>query len=295
MNWDVVKQLVAYGRQQEKLHDKHFRFTLTTNGVLLNDEIMEFANKEMDNVVLSIDGRKEVHDRMRPFRKGAGSYDLIVPKFQKFAESRHQDKYYVRGTYTHFNTDFSKDVLHLADLGFKQISVEPVVAQPTDEYALKDSDLPVLFDEYDRLAAEMVKRNKAGNGFNFFHFMIDLNGGPCVAKRLSGCGSGTEYLAVTPWGDLYPCHQFVGQEEFLMGNVDDGIVKPEIADDFRSCNVYSKDKCRNCFAKFYCSGGCMANSYNFHGTIHDTYEIGCEMQRKRVECAIMMKAALAEE
>lgn len=295
MNWDVVKQLVAYGREQEKLHDKHFRFTLTTNGVLLNDEIMEFANKEMDNVVLSIDGRKEVHDRMRPFRKGAGSYDLIVPKFQKFAESRHQDKYYVRGTYTHFNTDFSKDVLHLADLGFKQISVEPVVAQPTDEYALKDSDLPVLFDEYDRLAAEMVKRNKAGNGFNFFHFMIDLNGGPCVAKRLSGCGSGTEYLAVTPWGDLYPCHQFVGQEEFLMGNVDDGIVKPEIADDFRSCNVYSKDKCRNCFAKFYCSGGCMANSYNFHGTIHDTYEIGCEMQRKRVECAIMMKAALAEE
>lgn len=295
MNWDVVKQLVAYGREQEKLHDKHFRFTLTTNGVLLNDEIMEFANKEMDNVVLSIDGRKEVHDRMRPFRKGAGSYDLIVPKFQKFAESRHQDKYYVRGTYTHFNTDFSKDVLHLADLGFKQISVEPVVAQPTDEYALKDSDLPVLFDEYDRLAAEMVKRNKAGNGFNFFHFMIDLNGGPCVAKRLSGCGSGTEYLAVTPWGDLYPCHQFVGQDDFLMGNVDDGIVKPEIADDFRSCNVYSKDKCRNCFAKFYCSGGCMANSYNFHGTIHDTYEIGCEMQRKRVECAIMMKAALADE
>lgn len=295
MNWDVVKQLVAYGREQEKLHDKHFRFTLTTNGVLLNDEIMEFANKEMDNVVLSIDGRKEVHDRMRPFRKGAGSYDLIVPKFQKFAESRHQDKYYVRGTYTHFNTDFSKDVLHLADLGFKQISVEPVVAQPTDEYALKESDLPVLFDEYDRLAAEMVKRNKAGNGFNFFHFMIDLNGGPCVAKRLSGCGSGTEYLAVTPWGDLYPCHQFVGQDDFLMGNVDDGIVKPEIADDFRSCNVYSKDKCRNCFAKFYCSGGCMANSYNFHGTIHDTYEIGCEMQRKRVECAIMMKAALADE
>ena len=295
MNWDVVKQLVAYGREQEKLHDKHFRFTLTTNGVLLNDEIMEFANKEMDNVVLSIDGRKEVHDRMRPFRKGAGSYDLIVPKFQKFAESRHQDKYYVRGTYTHFNTDFSKDVLHLADLGFKQISVEPVVAQPTDEYALKESDLPVLFDEYDRLAAEMVKRNKAGNGFNFFHFMIDLNGGPCVAKRLSGCGSGTEYLAVTPWGDLYPCHQFVGQDDFLMGNVDDGIVKPEIADDFRSCNVYSKDKCRNCFAKFYCSGGCAANSYNFHGNINDAYDVGCELQKKRIECAIMIRAAMAEE
>lgn len=295
MNWDVVKQLVAYGREQEKLHDKHFRFTLTTNGVLLNDEIMEFANKEMDNVVLSIDGRKEVHDRMRPFRKGAGSYDLIVPKFQKFAESRHQDKYYVRGTYTHFNTDFSKDVLHLADLGFKQISVEPVVAQPTDEYALKDSDLPVLFDEYDRLAAEMVKRNKAGNGFNFFHFMIDLEGGPCVYKRLSGCGSGTEYLAVTPWGDLYPCHQFVGEEDFLMGNVYEGIKKDEIVKEFKACNVYSKEECKKCFARFYCSGGCSANSYNFNGTIDGTYEIGCKLERKRVECALMVKAALALE
>lgn len=223
MNFDVVKQLVAYGREQEKLHDKHFRFTLTTNGVLLNDDIMEFANKEMDNVVLSIDGRKEVNDRMRPFRKGAGSYDLIVPKFQKLAESRNQERYYVRGTYTHFNTDFSKDVLHLADLGFKQISVEPVVAQPTDEYALQEEDLPVLFEEYDKLAAEMVRRNREGNSFNFFHFMIDLEGGPCVYKRLSGCGSGTEYLAVTPWGDLYPCHQFVGNEEFLMGNVWDGV------------------------------------------------------------------------
>lgn len=295
MNWDVVKQLVAYGREQEKLHDKHFRFTLTTNGVLLNDEIMEFANKEMDNVVLSIDGRKEVHDRMRPFRKGAGSYDLIVPKFQKFAESRHQDKYYVRGTYTHFNTDFSKDVLHLADLGFKQISVEPVVAQPTDEYALKESDLPVLFDEYDRLAAEMVKRNKAGNGFNFFHFMIDLEGGPCVYKRLSGCGSGTEYLAVTPWGDLYPCHQFVGEEDFLMGNVYEGIKKDEIVKEFKACNVYSKEECKKCFARFYCSGGCSANSYNFNGTIDGTYEIGCKLERKRVECALMVKAALALE
>ena len=295
MNWDVVKQLVAYGREQEELHDKHFRFTLTTNGVLLNDEIIEFANKEMDNVVLSIDGRKEVHDRMRPFRKGAGSYDLIVPKFQKFAESRHQDKYYVRGTYTHFNTDFSKDVLHLADLGFKQISVEPVVAQPTDEYALKESDLPVLFDEYDRLAAEMVKRNKAGNGFNFFHFMIDLEGGPCVYKRLSGCGSGTEYLAVTPWGDLYPCHQFVGEEDFLMGNVYEGVKKDEIVKEFKACNVYSKEECKKCFARFYCSGGCSANSYNFNGTIDGTYEIGCKLERKRVECALMVKAALALE
>ena len=295
MNWQVVKDLVKYGREQEKLHNKKFRFTLTTNGVLLNDEVMEFCNKEMGNVVLSVDGRKEVHDYMRPFRKGAGSYDLIMPKFQKFAESRNQDKYYVRGTFTHHNLDFSKDVLHLADLGFKQMSIEPVVGDESDPYAIWEEDLPKIMEEYDKLAKMMIEREKEGKGFNFFHFMIDLNGGPCVAKRLSGCGSGTEYLAVTPWGDLYPCHQFVGQDDFLMGNVDDGIVKPEIADDFRSCNVYSKDKCRNCFAKFYCSGGCMANSYTFHGTIHDTYEIGCEMQRKRVECAIMMKAALAEE
>ena len=256
MNWQVVKDLVAYGREQEKLHDKKFRFTLTTNGVLLNDEVMEFCNREMGNVVLSIDGRKEVHDKMRPFRKGAGSYDLIVPKFQKFAESRNQEKYYVRGTYTHFNTDFSKDVLHLADLGFKQISVEPVVAEETDDYAIKEEDLPVLFKEYDDLAAEMVRRNKAGNGFNFFHFMIDLEGGPCVYKRLSGCGSGTEYLAVTPWGDLYPCHQFVGNEKFLMGNVHDGVVNTGLQEEFKCCNVYAKEKCRDCFARFYCSGGC---------------------------------------
>ena len=220
MNWDVVKQLVAYGREQEKLHNKNFRFTLTTNGVLLNDEVMEFCNKEMGNVVLSIDGRKEVHDHMRPFRKGAGSYDLIVPKFQKFAELRHQDKYYVRGTFTHYNTDFAADVLHLADLGFKQISVEPVVAPPTEDYAIREEDLPVIFEQYDILAREMIKREKEGRGFNFFHFMIDLTGGPCVYKRLSGCGSGTEYLAVTPWGDFYPCHQFVGEEEYLMGNVE---------------------------------------------------------------------------
>ena len=295
MNFEVVKQLVAYGREQEKLHDKHFRFTLTTNGVLLNDDIMEFANREMDNVVLSIDGRKEVHDHMRPFRKGAGSYDLIVPKFQKFVKSRNQEKYYVRGTYTHFNTDFSKDVLHLADLGFKQISVEPVVAEETDDYAIKEEDLPVLFKEYDDLAAEMVRRNKAGNGFNFFHFMIDLEGGPCVYKRLSGCGSGTEYLAVTPWGDLYPCHQFVGNEKFLMGNVHDGVVNTGLQEEFKCCNVYAKEKCRDCFARFYCSGGCAANAYNFHGDILKTYETGCELQKKRVECAIMIKAAMAEQ
>ena len=294
MNWDVVKQLVAYGREQEKLHDKHFRFTLTTNGVLLNDEIMEFANKEMDNVVLSIDGRKEVHDRMRPFRKGAGSYDLIVPKFQKFAESRHQDKYYVRGTYTHFNTDFSKDVLHYADLGFKQMSMEPVVASPEDDYAIREEDLPRILEEYDKLADAYLEYRKAGKGFNFFHFNIDLTQSPCVAKRLSGCGSGTEYLAVTPWGDFYPCHQFVGQEEFLLGNVYDGIVKQDICDEFKQCNVYAKPACQNCFAKYYCSGGCNANAYNFTGSITGSYDVGCKMQQKRIECAIMIKAALAD-
>lgn len=294
MNFEVVRQLVAYGREQEKQKDKHFRFTLTTNGVLLDDEVMEFANREMDNVVLSIDGRREVHDRMRPFRKGAGSYDLIVPKFQKLAESRQQERYYVRGTYTHYNTDFAEDVLHLADLGFQQISVEPVVAQPTDDYALTREDLPALFAEYDRLAAEMVRRKREGREFNFFHFMIDLEGGPCVYKRLSGCGSGTEYLAVTPWGDLYPCHQFVGNEAFLMGNVWDGVTRSDIRDRFLGCNVYAREQCRSCFAKFYCSGGCAANSYNFHGSIADVYELGCELQKKRIECAIMIKAAEAE-
>ncbi len=294
MNWQMVKDLVAYGRQQEKLHDKHFRFTVTTNGVLLNDEIQEFINQEMDNVVLSLDGRREVNDRMRPFRNGKGSYDLIVPKFQKLADSRNQEKYYIRGTFTRENLDFSEDILHFADLGFTQMSIEPVVGDASDPYAIREEDLPKIMEEYDKLARVMIQREKEGKGFQFFHFMIDLDGGPCVAKRLSGCGSGTEYLAVTPWGDLYPCHQFVGQEEFLMGNVEDGIIKPEIADDFRSCNVYSKEKCRDCFAKFYCSGGCMANAYHFHGTIYDTYDIGCKMQRKRVECAIMIKAALAE-
>lgn len=295
MNWQVVKDLVAYGRSLEEPYHKKFRFTLTTNGVLLNDDILEFANKEMANIVLSIDGRKEVHDFMRPFRGGQGSYDGIVPKFQKVAESRDQMNYYVRGTFTHHNLDFAADVCHLADLGFKQISVEPVVAPETEDYALKEEDIPKILEEYDKLAVELLKRHKEGKGVNFFHFMIDLQGGPCVYKRLSGCGSGTEYLAVTPWGDFYPCHQFVGQEEFLMGNVDTGIVNTKICDEFKSCNVYSKEKCKNCFAKFYCSGGCAANSYNFHGSIHDAYDLGCELQRKRVECAIMIKAALAEE
>lgn len=295
MNWEVVKQLVEYGRSLEEKHDKKFRFTLTTNGMLLNDEVLEFANKEMGNLVLSIDGRKEVHDFMRPTRGGKGSYDIVVPKFQKAARSRNQMNYYVRGTYTHHNPDFCEDVLHLADLGFEQISVEPVVAPETESYALQEADLPVLFENYDKLAKEMLKRRKEGKPFNFFHFMIDLSGGPCVAKRLSGCGSGCEYLAVTPWGDFYPCHQFVGEEEFLMGNVEEGILRDDIRKSFSDCNVYSKEKCRNCFAKFYCSGGCAANSYHFHGSIHDAYDIGCELQRKRIECAIMLKVAEASE
>ena len=294
MNWDVVKQLVEYGRSLEEPNNKKFRFTLTTNGVLLNDEIMEFLNKEMSNVVLSLDGRKEVNDNMRPFRTGKGSYDLIVPKFQKLAESRNQTNYYIRGTFTRNNLDFSEDIKHFADLGFKQMSIEPVVGPEEDPYSIREEDLPRIMEEYDKLAKEYIKREKEGNGFNFFHFMIDLNQGPCVYKRLSGCGSGTEYLAVTPWGDFYPCHQFVGNEEFLMGNVDDGIVREDLVKTFGNCNVYSKEKCKNCFAKFYCSGGCAANSYNFHGTINDAYDIGCEMQKKRVECSIMIKAALAE-
>jgi uncharacterized protein len=294
MNWQVVKDLVAYGREQEKIHNKNFRFTLTTNGVLLNDDIIEFANKEMANIVLSIDGRKEVHDHMRPSRNGKGSYDLIVPKFEKVAESRNQTNYYVRGTFTRNNLDFAEDVLHLADLGFKQISVEPVVSLPEEPYSIREEDIPKICEEYDKLAKEMIKRKKEGRGFNFFHFMIDLTGGPCVAKRLSGCGSGTEYLAVTPWGDLYPCHQFVGEEEFLLGNVFEGIKNTACCDEFKLCNVYAKDKCRDCFARFYCSGGCAANSYKFHGKIDDAYDIGCDLQRKRVECAIMIKAAEAE-
>jgi uncharacterized protein len=295
LNWQVVKDLVAYGRSREEETGKHFRFTLTTNGVLLTDEIMEFANREMDNIVLSIDGRKEVHDRMRPFRGGAGgSYDRIVPKFQRVAESRGQERYYVRGTFTRYNCDFAEDVLHLADLGFKQISVEPVVAKETDDYAFRQEDLPQLLEEYDKLAAEMAKRAGTDSDFNFFHFMIDLEGGPCVYKRLSGCGSGTEYLAVTPTGDLYPCHQFVGDTDFRLGDVWKGIDRTDIVTDFKGANVYSRPACRECFAKYYCSGGCAANAYNFTGDIRGNYALGCELQKKRIECAIMLKAATAD-
>ena len=294
MNWDVVKQLVEYGRSLEEPNNKKFRFTLTTNGILLNDEVEEFCNREMSNVVLSLDGRREINDKMRPSRNGKSSYDVIVPKFQKLAESRNQMNYYVRGTFTRNNLDFSEDALHFADLGFKQMSIEPVVSLPEEPYSIREEDLPKIMEEYDKLAVEYIKRKKEGRGFNFFHFMIDLQQGPCVAKRLSGCGSGTEYLAVTPWGDLYPCHQFVGEEEFLLGNVDTGVTNTEIRDEFKLCNVYAKDKCRDCFARFYCSGGCAANSHQFHGSITDAYDIGCEMQKKRIECAIMIKAALAE-
>ncbi len=295
LNWDVVKRLVEYGRSQEEVYNKKFRFTLTTNGVLLNDEVMEFCNREMGNVVLSLDGRKEINDKMRPFRGGQGSYDLIVPKFQKFAESRDQNNYYVRGTFTRENLDFSKDVLHYADLGFKQMSMEPVVADPSEPYAIREEDIPRILEEYDKLAVEYIKRKKEGRGFNFFHFMIDLNAGPCVAKRLAGCGSGTEYLAVTPWGDLYPCHQFVGNEQFLLGNVDTGIVNTQVRDEFKMCNVYAKEKCKDCFARFYCSGGCAANAWNFSNSITGAYEIGCEMLQERSGRSDTTKGPLAED
>jgi uncharacterized protein len=295
MNWDVVRQLVEYGRSIEEKYNKKFRFTLTTNGVLLNDDILEFANKEMSNLVLSIDGRREVHDRMRPFRGGQGSYDKIVDKFKKAADSREQMNYYVRGTFTRNNLDFSEDVKHLAELGFEQISVEPVVASPEEDYAIREEDIPMILDQYDRLAAYLLDRRKEGKPVNFFHFMIDLSGGPCVAKRLSGCGSGTEYMSVTPTGDLYPCHQFVGKGEFRLGSVYEGITNTEVQDEFKLCNVYAKEKCRECFAKFYCSGGCAANSFNSSGDINGAYDLGCELQRKRTEVAIMMKAAEADE
>lgn len=290
MNFDVVKGIVEYARGLEEANNKNFRFTITTNGILLNDEIQDYINANMHNVVLSLDGRKDVNDNMRVRAGGQGSYDNIVPKFQKIAESRNQTDYYVRGTFTRNNLDFAEDVMHMADLGFKQISVEPVVADANESYALQEEDLPKLFAEYERLADMIIERRDNGEWFNFFHFMIDLTGGPCVTKRLVGCGSGTEYLAVTPTGDLYPCHQFVGMEEFKLGTVDTGVVNTQVRDKFEGCNVYSKPSCKECWAKFYCSGGCVANSYNTHGDLVTPYELGCELQRKRTECAIMIKA-----
>lgn len=289
LNFDVVKQLVAYARSIEKEKGKNFRFTLTTNGVLLNDEVMEWANKECYNVVLSLDGRKGTNDRMRRTRNDKGTYDLILPKFQKMAKERNQQGYYIRGTYTHYNTDFANDILHLADLGFEQLAMEPVVTDPKMDYALQESDIPKLKDQYDLLAKEMCKRNREGKGFTFFHYMIDLEGGPCIYKRISGCGVGTDYMAVTPWGDLYPCHQFVGDEKFLLGNVFDGVKNTDIVNEFKLCNVYSREACQDCFAKLYCSGGCSANAYHTTGKITGTCDMSCELHRKRVENAIMIK------
>ncbi len=288
MNFEVVKQLVAYGREQEKLHDKHFRFTLTTNGVLLNDDIMEFANREMDNVVLSIDGRKEVHDHMRPFRKGAGSYDLIVPKFQKLVQNRGTKDYYVRATFTKYNLDFTDDILAMRDLGFVQLSAEPVVTDPSMPYAINEEDLPRVFSEYDKLCDVMANRTE--DKFNFFHFMVDLNAGPCAIKRLRGCGCGNDYVAVEPHGDIYPCHQFVGIEQWKMGNLYDGTFNDDIKTYFSKVHVYSKEGCRSCWAKFFCSGGCNANSFIYEGDVKKPYKIACEMQKKRLECAIALAA-----
>lgn len=295
MNWEVCKKLVEYGREQEKIHNKNFRFTLTTNGLLINDDVIEFCNREMGNVVLSLDGRKSTNDAMRVSRNGAGSYDLIIDKFKKFADSRNQENYYMRGTYTHNNLDFSKDIIHMADMGFKELSIEPVVCSPDEPYALKDGDLPTLKEQYQILADEMLKRYRKGNGFTFYHYMIDLDAGPCIVKRVSGCGVGTEYLAVTPSGELYPCHQFVGDEKFLLGNIWDGITNKQVLEQFENCNVYSHKECKDCFAKLYCSGGCAANAYHTTGSVNGIYEFGCELHRKRIECAIMLKVAEAEE
>ena len=293
MNWDVVKQLVEYARSVEKAHHKNFRFTLTTNGVLIDDDVIEFANREMSNVVLSLDGRKEIHDRTRVDYAGNGSYDRIVPKFQKLVKSRGGQNYYMRGTFTHANPDFTKDVFHMADLGFTELSMEPVVCAPGDPSGLTAEDLEIVKEQYEILAKDMLRRRKEGKPITFYHYMIDLTGGPCVYKRISGCGSGTEYMAVTPWGDLYPCHQFVGEEEYKLGNIWDGVTNTALREEFRSCNAYARPECKDCWAKLYCSGGCAANAYHASGTIRGIYEPGCELFRKRMECAIMMKAAEA--
>lgn len=289
MNFDVVKRLVEYARSIEKKHNKNFRFTLTTNGVLIDDDVIDFCNREMNNVVLSLDGRKEVHDRLRKDYNGNGSYDLIVPKFQEFVEKRGDKSYYIRGTYTHKNTDFTNDIFHMADLGFKELSMEPVVCAPGEEYALTEDDLPVLFEQYEILAKEMLKRDSENRGFTFYHYMIDLSNGPCIYKRISGCGSGTEYLAVTPWGELFPCHQFVGDEKYSMGNIYDGVTNTKMRDRFKKCNVYSRPECADCWAKLYCSGGCAANAYHATGDILGVYDYGCKLFKKRMECAIMMQ------
>ncbi len=291
MNWDVVKQLVAYAREQEKIHNKNFRFTLTTNGMLIDDDVIEFSNKEMSNVVLSLDGRKEVHDRLRKDYTGKGSYDIILPKFKEFVERRGNKSYYMRGTFTHANTDFTNDIFHMADMGFTELSMEPVVCAPSDASALTTEDLPVLFEQYEILAKEMIKRKREGRPFTFYHYMLDLKHGPCIYKRISGCGSGTEYVAVTPTGDIYPCHQFVGDSKYLLGDIYNGISNTEVQNEFKLCNAYARKECEDCWAKLYCSGGCAANSYHATGKITGIYEYGCELFKKRIECAVMLQIA----
>ncbi len=296
MNFDVVKQLVAYARSVEKEHGKNFRFTLTTNGILIDDDVIDFANREMSNVVLSLDGRKEIHDRYRVDYAGNGSWERIVPKFQKLVEARGGKNYYMRGTFTHANPDFLKDIQVMLDLGFNELSMEPVVCAPGDPSELTEADLPIVLDQYEKLAELMLERERAGKPFTFYHYMIDLTGGPCIYKRISGCGSGTEYMAVTPWGDLYPCHQFVGEEKYKLGNIWDGVTNKDAQNEFACCNVYSREECRDCWARLYCSGGCAANAYHATGSVKGVYKYGCELFRKRMECAIMVQVAkMADE
>ena len=294
MNFQVVKDLVAYARSIEKEAGKNFRFTLTTNGMLIDDEVIDFANREMSNVVLSLDGRKEVHDRYRVDYAGNGSWERIVPKFQKLVRERGGRNYYMRGTFTHHNPDFLQDIRQMLDLGFTELSMEPVVCAPDDPTALTEEDRRIVLDQYEKLAELMLEREREGRPFTFYHYMIDLSGGPCIYKRISGCGSGTEYMAVTPWGDLYPCHQFVGDEHFRLGDIWHGLDNPEVQKEFASCNVYAKPECRDCWAKLYCSGGCAANAFHATGSITGVYEAGCELFRKRMECAIMLAVARAE-
>ena len=291
MNFDVVKKLVEYARSIEKEKGKNFRFTLTTNGVLVDDDVIDFANKEMSNVVLSLDGRKEVHDRYRVDYQGRGSYDTIVPKFQKFVKARGGKNYYMRGTFTHANPDFLEDIKTMLNLGFTELSMEPVVAAEGDEAALTEEDKPVVMKQYEKLAELMLKRDKEGKPFTFYHYMIDLAGGPCIYKRISGCGSGTEYMAITPWGDLYPCHQFVGDEKFKLGDIWHGVENKEIQNEFASCNVYARSECRDCWARLYCSGGCAANAYHATGSVKGVYKYGCDLFKKRMECAIAVAVA----
>ena len=295
MNFEVVKELVAYARKVEKEKNKNFRFTLTTNGVLVDDDVIEFANKEMSNVVLSLDGRKEVHDKFRVDYLGRGSWENIVPKFQKFVEKRGNKDYYMRGTFTHHNPDFLEDIKTMLDLGFTELSMEPVVCPSGDPSELTQEDLPIVLKQYEDLANLMIKRDKEGKPFTFYHYMIDLKGGPCIYKRISGCGSGTEYMAVTPWGDLYPCHQFVGEEKFKLGDVWQGVTNKGIQDEFLSCNVYAREDCKDCWAKLYCSGGCAANAYHATGSVKGVYKYGCELFKKRMECAIMVAVSRLED